>query len=310
MKTLLYIYLSACIIMFFSPAANAQILEAENTYTITGKAKRGALGNASYDDGQGIYSLVYVTKSTDRKAKFQTYTFDKEFNFLNMEEDEVEFEKAKTKYKWFKYRGELYSVEGLYVEPNLVGTLVLRQKKITYKYDWWFLGYYSEVEILKKLKPKTEEGKKYHYYSHSEDNVTGEVLILCGLKDKINKNADGYRHSKEFVVLRVNKEVEIIGETYFSFEHPMILAFSRYIGNAEGGVGGMSFVFAPLGGPGMGKVENPNKNAFRYVRVNAEPAVVDEINFDSYAAYWSINNMVVDDNDDVYLFGASGQKAF
>ena len=55
----------------------------------------------------------------------------------------------------------------------------------------------------------------------------------------------------------------------------------------------------------MGKVQNTNKNAFTYVQVNAEPAVVDEINFDSYAPYWSINNMVIADDDDIYLFGPS-----
>ena len=37
--------------------------------------------------------------------------------------------KAKEKYKWFKYRGELYSVEGLFVEKNLVGTLVFKKEK-------------------------------------------------------------------------------------------------------------------------------------------------------------------------------------
>ncbi len=222
-----------------------------------------------------------------------------------MEEDEVEFEKAKTKYKWFKYQGELYTVEGLYVEPNLTGTLVLRQKQITYKYDWFFLGYYKEVDVLKKLKPKEDDGTRYHYLSHAEDDITGDVYILCGMKDKIGKNADGYRHSKEMVVLRYNQEVELISETSFSFDHPMTLAFSRSIPNDEGGVGGMCFVFAPLGGPGMGKVADPNKNNYTYVRVNADPAVVDNIQFESFAPYWNINEMVIDVNDDVYLFGAS-----
>jgi hypothetical protein len=250
--------------------------------------------------------LTYVTKSNDRKAKFQIYTFDYDFNFIDMVEDEIEFEKAKTKYSWFNYQGELYTTEGLYVEPNMVGTLVLRKKRITYKYDWFFLGYYKTVDVLEKLKPKTDDGQKYHYYSHAEDDVTGEVLILCGIKDKINKDADGYRHSKEYVVLRYNQDVDLMGEASFTFDHPMTLAFARSIGNAEGGVGGMSYVFAPMGGPGMGKVQDPNKNHYAYVRVDAKPAIVDNIRFDSYAPYWDINEMVVDyGTDDVYLFGAS-----
>ena len=68
----------------------------------------------------------------------------------------------------------------------------------------------------------------------------------------------------------------------------------------------MAFVFAPMGGPGMGKVENPNKNNFTYVRINDDPAIIDNMSFDSYAPYWTINEMVVDyDTDDIYLFGAS-----
>jgi len=307
-KKLLYLALSISILLTFSIGSNAQTLDAENTYTITGKAKKGALGDASYDADKGTYTLTYVTKSNDKKAKFQIYTFDKDFNFISMEEDEIEFEKAKTKYKWFKYKGEEYSTMGLYVEPNLTGTLVLKQKKITYKYDWFLLGYYKDVDILKKIKPKNDEGKKYQYFGHSEDDVTGDVLILCGVKDAINKNADGYKPRKEMVVLKYNKDVELIGEASFEFEHPNMLAFSRFISNAEGGVGGMSFIFAPMGGAGMGKVADPDKNNFTYVRVNAEPAIVDNISFKSQASYWNINEMVIDYiNDDIYLFGPSAK---
>lgn len=306
MKTFTSFSLMLIMILMFGPGSYAQTLDAENTYTISGKAKRGTLGDASFDPDSRVYSLTYVTKANDRKAKFQTYSFDYNFNFINMTEEEIEFEKAKTRYRWFKYQGELYTVEGLYVEPNFMGTLVLRQKEITYKYDWFFLGYYKDVDILKKVKPKTDDGRKYYYYSHAEDDVTGEVMILVGIKDKINKDADAYRQNKDYVVLKFNKDVELIGETSFSFDHPMTPAFSRFIQNEEGGVGGMAFVFAPMGGQGMNKVADPNKNNYAYVRVDAQPNVVDNIRFDSPAPYWQINEMVVDyTNDDIYLFGPS-----
>jgi len=306
MKTFINLGLAIIILLAFSPSTFAQTVEAEKTYTITGKSKRGTLGDAFYDADKKTYTLTYVTKTNDRKAKFQTYTFDYDFNFLNMTEDEIEFEKAKTKYKWFRYQGELYSTQGLYVEPNLTGTLVLREKKITHKFDWFFLGYYTETDVLKKVKPKTDDGRKYYYHGHAEDDVTGEVLILVGIKDKINKDADGYRQMKEFVVLKYNKDVELIGETSFSFDHPMQAVFKRSVSNAEGGVGGMVFVFAPIGGMGMNKVADPNKNNYAYVRIDASPTVVDNIRFDSYAPYWPINEMVINNsNDDVYLFGPS-----
>jgi len=306
MKKLLLFSLSICFIFLNDFESTAQILDIEKTYTITGKAKRGALGDVTYDAAQGIYTLTYVTKSNDRKAKFQIYTFDNDFNFINMEEDEIEFERARTKYSWFTYQGELYSTEGLYVEPNLMGTLIIKKKLITHKYDWFLLGYYKTVDILKKVKPKTDDGRKYYYLGHAEDDVTGEVHILCGIKDKMNKDADPYRHLKDLVVLKYNYDVELVSETSFKLDYPNQLAFARSISNAEGGVGGMSFVFAPMGGMGMNKVADPNKYNFTYVRINDKPEVVDKFNFESYAAFWQINEMVIDySTDDIYLFGPS-----
>jgi len=281
MKKLLLFSLSICFIFLNDFESTAQILDIEKTYTITGKAKRGALGDVTYDAAQGIYTLTYVTKSNDRKAKFQIYTFDNDFNFINMEEDEIEFERARTKYSWFTYQGELYSTEGLYVEPNLMGTLIIKKKLITHKYDWFLLGYYKTVDILKKVKPKTDDGRKYYYLGHAEDDVTGEVHILCGIKDKMNKDADPYRHLKDLVVLKYNYDVELVSETSFKLDYPNQLAFARSISNAEGGVGGMSFVFAPMGGMGMNKVADPNKYNFTYVRVNDKPEVVDNFKFES-----------------------------
>lgn len=69
MKTLLNIFLSICILLTFNTVGVSQTLDAENTYTITGKTKRGTLGDASFNASQRIYSLVYVTKSNDRKGK-------------------------------------------------------------------------------------------------------------------------------------------------------------------------------------------------------------------------------------------------
>jgi len=86
----------------------------------------------------------------------------------------------------------------------------------------------------------------------------------------------------------------------------MSMAFARSINNDDGSVAGMSFVFAPMGGPGMNKVADPNINNYAYVRVSDEPKVVDNIRFDSYAAYWKIDEMVIDrSSDDIYLFGPS-----
>ena len=41
----------------------------------------------------------------------------------------------KFKFKWFKFNGELYTVEGITVNSNPAVALKLKKKRITYKYD-------------------------------------------------------------------------------------------------------------------------------------------------------------------------------
>jgi hypothetical protein len=284
----------------------SQTIDLEKTYEITGKAKRGALANVEFTADKG-YTLTYVTKSNERMAKFQIYHFDKDFNFINMEEDEQEFEKAKVKYKWFKYKGEEYSVEGVYVEPNLAGNLVLRRKQISYKYDWLFLGYYTTTKVLEKVKPKSEDGSKFFYYTHAEDDVTGDVIILTG--DRNIKEPFGFE--KHFSILRFNRDLDLVKQVKFDNQYPQSLAFARTLTKENPDdpdnplFDGMVFVFAPHGGPGMGKYENENKNAYTYVRINSDLEITDNIPFESFASYWKIDELIRDNKDNVYLYGPS-----
>ncbi|MFH1319170.1 MAG: hypothetical protein ABII90_00755 [Bacteroidota bacterium] len=294
---------------------NAQVVDIEKTYEITGKAKRGALAKVDYDGLNGLYILYYVTKSREKYMKFQIYTFDKDFNFVNMEEDEIEFEKVKTKYKWFDFNGELYSVQGNYVEPNLIGTLVLKEKKITYKYDWLFLGYHKNVEILKKVKPKTDDGRKFYYYAHAEDDETGFIYVLCGIKANLKSvkgGGDPYSQNRDMVVLKFNPELEIVKEVSIKFDYPQNLAFNRAYSeydenfNVTNEVGGMIFVTSPMGGPGMNKVADPENANYTFVNVDSECNLVSQIPFKSYASFWKIDELVLDvTNNDMYLFGPS-----
>jgi len=312
MKSKLKILFGLFVLLIITLPTFAQVLDLEKTYAITGKSKRGALANVEYNASTG-YKLTYVTKSNDKLAKFQIYTFDKDFNFLKLEEDELEFEKAKTKYSWFKFRGEEYSVEGVFVEPNLVGTLVLKRKKITYKYDWFLLGYYKDVEILEKVKPKTDDGRVFFYYSHAEDDVTGDVYILCGSKDKMAKGADPYRHTKELFMLKFNKDLDLVKETPLKkFDYPQGLLFSRFItkNNPDDpenpGVGGMVFVFAPTGGPGMGKVADPDNTNYTFVRLDDKLNIKAQVPFKSFSSYWKVDEMIHETNSDaIFLFGPS-----
>lgn len=292
--------------------ATAQNIEAEKTYELTGKSKRGTLANVQFDASKGQYTLYYVTKSNEKKAKFEIYVFDKDFNFVSMTDDEIEFDKVKGKYSWFKYKGEQYAVEGLFVEPNMMGTLVLKRKRITYSYDWLFLGYRKKVEILEKVKPKSDEGLKYHYHTHFEDDRDGTVYILVGEKDKMNKNADPNKAWAKLHVLKFNKEIDMIGDVAIEFQHPQNVACAKsipyvYEDDPENpSFNGITFIFAPLGLKGMNS--DPNKSAFTYVRISNDMKLVDRINFNSPAPGWKIDEMIYDAaKDEVYYFGPSAE---
>jgi len=290
----------------------AQTLDLEKTYKVTSKSKRGVLAKVDFDQQTEIYTLIYITKSTDKLTRFQVYTFDKDFNFIDLKEEDIEADKAREKYSWFTFRGELYTVEGIAVEPNLMGTLILKQKRITYKYDWFLLGYYKEVELLKKVKPKSEDGRTFFYFNHTEDDKTGDVYVLCGVKDKIGSSADPFRQNKDFYVLKFNANLELEKEVNIKFDYPQHVAFNRFLPKTYAddpdnvGVDGIAYVFAPMGGQGMGKYEDPEKENYTYVRVDSKLNQTDRVSFKSFASYWKIDELIHNTaTDNIFLFGPS-----
>ena len=62
-----------CALMLPAWDATAQKLSIEKTYEITGKANRGYLGNINIDEPKNLLELTFVTKSSDKLAKFETY---------------------------------------------------------------------------------------------------------------------------------------------------------------------------------------------------------------------------------------------
>lgn len=292
--------------------SQAQTVEMEKTYALTGKSKRGTLANVEFDRNTGHYTLYYVTKANDKKARFEIYTFDRDFNFVNLATDEIEFDKVKSKYKWFKYRGELYTVEGLFVEPNLMGTLVLKRKRITYSYDWLFLGYRKKVEVLEKLKPKSEDGLKYHYHKHFEDDRNGIAYILVGEKDKLKGGGDPNKPFTHLHVLKFNKDLDLLGDVPLNFEYAQYIAYSRAIPavNEEDpenpSFDGFTFIMAPFGIKGLN--EDPNKNNFTWVRISNDMKLLGRESFNSPAPGWKIDEMVYDvAKDELYYFGPSAE---
>ncbi len=319
--------LLACIALV-APAF-AQKVELEKTYTISGKAKRGYLGGVEYDEDKGIYSLTYVTKSTAKIGRFETYKFDKDFNFIEMIEDEVEFEKARTKYKWFDYGGEEVSGDLLTVENNLVGQLVLKKGRFIRKYDWLNGGYYTDYEVNEKVKPKDPSGRKLTLVTYASDapsaqvtyyggwgwltalntggvknyiDATGDVTVVCGVVPNLKDAKEG-TVKYEYVTMRISaKDLTIKTEQKFEFDKPQHVVSTRLLPDGD-----FAILFAPAN---MGKKgSDPDPLNFTYMRISSVDCKVKErIPFKSLNSYWDVAEISITNDNEVYLYGPANSK--
>lgn len=320
-------FLISLALSLFCLYAQSQQLELEKTYEISGKAKRGYLGGVEFNDESQEYALTYVTKSTNRRAKFETYVFDKDFNFLRMETEEIEYEKAKTRFKWFNFGGEEeQSMELLTVENNMMGQVVLKKGKFVNKYDWVNGVYWSSFDADEKVKPKDPEGRKlsmiayttdmpssdisYHGWSwlwsnktKSFSEATGDLTMVCSVISSI-KDAANDNVKYQYVAMRISvDDLTIKSEETFEFDHPQSLVSQTVLPGGD-----FVLVFAPTGGPGMKKTADPDPLNFTYIRVDGTNATVKErISFKSLNAYWDVASITEFDNE-VYLYGAANSK--
>lgn len=311
MKLLKRIGATLIALALFFINGKAQTLSLEKTYEITGKANRGYLGNINIDEANNVIELTYVTKANETKAKFETYQFDTKFNFIKVTADEIEFEKASVKYTWFKYKGENYSVEAVSVEGNLMGTLVLKRKLISYKWNWFWGGYDKYVKLLEKLKPKSDEGNKYYVYSKAENDVTGDVVVLVGEKAKIQKGSDPYLYMKKFHFLRITKDLDIVQDSPFDFENPQVIVKSQLIAgegaddeNEDASASNLGILFAPAGGAGFSKAADTDAKHYTFVSCNPTGVIDTKVSFTSGMSVWGVNAMV-NIQGSIVIFGPS-----
>jgi len=296
MKKVSYLLLIA--VIYVIPVIG-QDIEVEKIYEISGKAKRGNLGNAEFDAKTGNYILTYVTKSNVKSAKFENYRFDKDFNFIKMDQQEFEFDVAKVKFPWWKFRGEEYKSEGITAVANLTGQLVLRKYEITYNYNWFFASYTPKYKMLDKVKMRSEEGDKYYYLKGFDNINNGNLLVLVGLKNE-NDKASVF---KDLHILQINNNLDVVKNININFDYPQLLVLSKSILDENDNIIEILFLFAPVK---FGKNPDPQKNRYTFLRVNPDLEILDKIIINSPANYWEVNDIVkIPDNEEYYLYGPS-----
>lgn len=304
--------------------ASAQTLELEKTYEISKAAKKGTLDYVKYDPEAELYELNYVTKSNDKKARFEIYLFDKEFNFVEMFEEEIEFEKARQKYKWFRFRGD-YEATALTVENNLAGQVVLKQGAWVTRYDWYNGVYWTSFDVMNKEKPRDEEDRRMTMLTYRTDapqesvtyfgwswlypktktfsDLTGDVSILTSVIPKVFKDTDPLYM---YAVQRWDaNELTLKAEEQFEFDHPQTPVYTGVLENGD-----FAAVFAPMGGPGTKKTADPNPLNWTYVQANSLTCeIVARKSFTSPASYWDIHQITLLEDGDIYIYGEASDKS-
>ncbi|MBL7856733.1 MAG: hypothetical protein JNM57_03515 [Cyclobacteriaceae bacterium] len=301
------IFLSLCMMLcFLGGQVTAQELELEKTYKISRASKRGYLAGLDYDASAKTYTLTYFTDQKKNTFKYEQYVFDVDFNFIEDRELQEEAEKMKKKFKWFRFKGEEYVTLGNTVENNMMGTLVLRKKKITSKYNFLIGGYSKKVDILEKVKPKTDDGNTYTLITHAEDDMTGDLFVLASVKPKMS--AKGNEDAGAVRLLKFNSDLDLVKTTDFNFPYFQSLAFVRatdkpnFDDPENPGIENIVFIFAPSNAGGK-KTTDPNNNNYTYIKVNNEGAITQRLNFNSPSSYWSVHEMIYTENGEEYFYG-------
>lgn len=195
----------------------------EKDYEISRKAKKGYLGNVEKKEN-GNFDMIYILPSGARKIKTEIYHFDKDCNQLGVERDEMEIERARTKWKWFTYRGEFFLTNSLSASANMMGKLVFRKKLVTATWSWWTGHYVRNVKMLDKVKPKNESGRAYIFLGGAyEVERDSSVLVLAmGATDK-----EKYGTPTKYELLKCNNECDVTVMQQLNFKHAVQPVFSQ-----------------------------------------------------------------------------------
>lgn len=299
MRRLLYI------LLFVSFGVAGQTIDIEKTFDVSREAMKGFIQQVENNDAKKELTFTYRVRAKRNQAKFINYTFNYNFDLVNESEDIVDFEKEiPEKYKPKRYKGEGYEVEGLFVEPNMMGTLVLKRKVTRFSWNWFKLMYDYNVTVEGKLKAKTDDDKKLFYHNHIEDLNDGTAMILAG--EKGSMKGGPFNHMMNFHFLKYDINLTKLADVAVNFETPQAVV-ATYGYPLEGDVEKTDYiaVFASYKAPRYTgpKIWNKSATEYTYVRVSYDGKLLDRITFQSPGSIWKIDDFILGKDGSVYIYG-------
>ena len=285
----------------------AQKVDFEKTYEVDAKARKGFLNEVTVNPNDKTTCLSFVTRAkgnfagTKVKVNYQDYYFDAEYNFKELKEYEDVYKSKRYKAE----KGEEYSIEGITVMPNLMGDIVLRKKKVNYKWNWYYSRYYKTVELLDKVKPKDESGNKLTLLKSFDFDEKGEALALVRPRPTRDNPADVC----ENYFLKVDQNLNFVKGEVIKHDVAMSLKASFLIphegveleeGSNDISEADICLIWAACSYYDEKKL---GKNTdFEYWRVSNEGKLLKKAKFQVAGSDWSIEELIAIDQS-LYLIG-------
>jgi hypothetical protein len=276
--------------------ANAQAIDIfEKDHAISRKSRKGYLGAITPNEAKGTFEMVFVLKPTARKIPYEIYTFDKELNLLDTKKDEEELEKMRTRFKWFKFKGDTYETKSVYARTNMKAELVLREKNIKWKWSWLLGGYSRKVSTGAKIKPKDETGANYEYWGGFYDNDAGYVLLPVWIR-----NTD-YTDLK---ILKVDGDAKIeVAQNITLPANYKLVSSTEVEGELSAGTEVRDWVLLYA----SDKASKAATTSYTYIRIAANGTLIEQQNINVKNGPWRIVGCF-QKNNELYFYGPSIDK--
>ena len=295
------------IFMLGAIQTSAQVPILEKSYDVSRKAKNGYLAHIETNAEKGIIDMIYVLSSTTKhKIKYEIYTYDKDLNLINTVQEEEFVDKVKSRWSWFKFKGESFVTNSLTASSDLAGKLVFRKKQTTGSWVWLTGTYYRHIKQLEKVKPKTEDNMKYFFTSAYEIERDSSVLVIAGKPEKKTHN-----ETMNFDIMSCDNEVNISTVDKIDFPYPQKIVFSAPLQDDQAHVSNDDLprdwvvVFAPSGL--YNKDSDPKPTNYTYIRISTKGKVLEKFSFDSPSNGWRVLGAYEKDNS-VFLYGSAITK--
>jgi hypothetical protein len=302
--------LTSLLLMGIGFSATSQEITVEpKTHEISKRAKNsGSIVDHSWNEKGDVFSLSYFTKMKEdffgdpKQLQFEIYNFDKDFNFINMEDPVWDLKKARSRFRGFNFKGETYETEGITVVQNLAAQLVLKKKLTKYKWDWFNGGYYKTTTLLDKTKLKDDEDNRLAHINHYEfedENGNYRLSIFASSLISDGPNKGGMR----FTTLLIDYNLNVLKKESFEIPYIIYLKGTNLITELEDAY--FNYVLQPKKA-WKGAGEAPTSTTCTYLKIDAKTLqVVSKYNFETPAIDWRPSEYFIE-GDDVYAVGPIG----